>query len=51
MDGSQLIQVRDIAVIKTNEDHPYHLLKLLENPYETEEMVIDDYQYQFLPAH
>ena len=41
---------RDIVVIKTN-DRSYHLLKLLANPYETEEMAPVDYHHQFPPVN
>ena len=50
-EASKLIQKGDIAVIKTGDDHPYYLLKLTKEPYETEELVRDDYGHDFPPFH
>lgn len=50
-EASQLITVGDIAVIKTGDDHPYYLLKLTKEPYETKTLVTDDYNHEFPPLH
>ena len=50
-EASHFIQEGDITVMKTDDDHPYYHLKLLANPYGTEEMVTDDYHHQFPLAH
>ena len=50
-EASKLIQNGDIAVIKTGDDHPYYLLKLTKESYETEELVKDDYGHDFPPQH
>ena len=49
-EASKLIQ-GDIAVIVTGDDHPYYLLKLLKDPYETEGTLSDDYNHEFPPLH
>ena len=41
----------DIAVIKTGDDHPYYLLKLTKDPYETQETITDSYNHKFPPYH
>ena len=48
-EASRLIQEGDIAVIKTGDDHPYYLLKLLRDPFETEATISDDYNHEFPP--
>ena len=50
-EASKLIREGDIAVIKTGDDHPYYLLKLLRDPFETETTVSDDYNHEFPPLH
>ena len=50
-EASKLIRNGDIAVIKTGDDHPYYLLKLLRDPFETETTVSDDYIHEFPPLH
>ena len=49
-EASKLIK-GDIALIKTGDDHPYYLLKLSNDPYETEGVVSDDYNHDFPPLH
>ena len=50
-EASKLILKGDIAVIKTGDDHPYYLLKLTKDPYETQETITDSYNYKFPPYH
>ena len=50
-EASKLIQSGDMALIKTGDDHPYYLLKLTREPYETESAVVDDYGHDFPPLH
>ena len=50
-EASKVIQSGDIALIKTGDDHPYYLLKLTTEPYETESAVVDDYGHDFPPLH
>ena len=47
----KLILTGDIAVIKTGDDHPYYLLKLTKDLYETQETVTDSYNHKFPPYH
>ena len=37
----KLILKGDIAIIKTGDDHPYYLLKLMKDPDETQETITD----------
>ena len=50
-EASKLILKGDIAVIKTGDDHPYYLLKLTKDPYETQETITDSYNHKFPPYH
>ena len=50
-EAAQLIKEGDLALIKTGDDHPYYLLKLSKDPYETERVVSDDYHHNFPPLH
>ena len=50
-EASKLIQEGDIAVIKTGDDHPYYLLKLTKDPYETMSFTTDGYGHEFPPLH
>ena len=50
--GKWSIQINsggDIAVIKTGDNYPYYLLKLLREPFETEATTSDDYNHEFPP--
>ena len=46
-EASKLILKGDIAVIKTGDDHPYYLLKLTKDQYETPETITDSYNHKF----
>ena len=50
-EAAKLIQSGDIALIKTGDDHPYYLLKLTREPYETQAVAVDDYGNDFPPLH
>ena len=50
-EASKLILKGDIAVIKTGDDHPYYLLKLTKDPYETQETITDSYNHYFPLYH
>ena len=50
-EASKLILKGDIAVIKTGDDHPYYLLKLMKDPYETQETITDSYNHKFPLYH
>ena len=50
-EASKLILKGDIAVIKTGDDHPYYLLKLTKDPYETQETITYSYNHKFPPYH
>ena len=41
------LQKGDIDLIKAEDYHPYYLLKLLKDPYETEGVVSGDYNHEF----
>ena len=45
-EASKLILKGDIAVIKTGDDHPYYLLKLRKDLYETQEIITDSYNHK-----
>ena len=45
------IQINDIAVIKTGDNHPYYLLKLTSSPYVTTDEIQNDYGHIFPPQH
>ena len=49
-EASKLIQ-GDVAAMETGDDHPYYLLKLLQDPYETEGTLSDDYNHEFPPLY
>ena len=38
-------------MIKTSDDYPYYLLQLTKDPFETEDLVSDDYGHFFPPHH
>ena len=46
-----MIEKGDIAAIKSEDDHPYYLLKLMKDPFEVETVLKDDYNHVFLPCH
>ena len=48
---SKLIKKSDIAVIKTEDDYPNCLLKLLKDPSKVEMSLKDDYNHEFPPCH
>ena len=50
-EASKLILKGDIAVIKTGDDHPYYLLKLMKDPYQTQETITDSYNRTSPPYH
>ena len=50
-DASKVIISGDIALIKTGDHHPYYLLKLIKDPYVTEDIVSDDYGHLVPPLH
>ena len=37
----------DIAVVRSGADHPYYLLQIICEPYETQSDITDDYQHSF----
>ena len=51
IEASEYIQAGDFAVIKTGDDHPYYLLMLTSEPYETLSETTDDYKHTFLAWH
>ena len=50
-DASKVMVQGDIVVIKTSDDYPYYLLQLTDDPFETENIVSDDYGHFFPPNH
>ena len=47
-----LLHADDIAVIRSgDEHHPFYLLKLNDNPFETVENITDDYHHSFPMGH
>lgn len=50
-EAAKTIQVGDIAVIKTGDDHPYYLIKVTSGLFETEKEVTDAYHHTFPPNH
>ena len=50
-DASKVIVKDDIAVIKTGDNHYYYILKLIKDPFITEDLVFDDYGHFFPPLH
>ena len=49
-DASKIIVSGDIALIKIAH-HPYYLLKLMKDPYITDDVVSEDYGYVVPPSH
>ena len=49
--AAKTIQVGDLAVIKTSDDHPYYLLKVTSALFETESEVTDAYRHTFPSNH
>lgn len=48
-EASILIKKGDIAVIKSQDDYPYYLLKMLKDPFEVETFLKGDYNHEFPP--
>ena len=46
-----MIDKGDIAAIKSEDDHPCYLLKLMKDPFEVETVLKDDYNHVFPPCH